>query len=236
MIRWHLPKATMTLVAVIAFVGVSSQRVSGQSWQSFEEPYKFDFGLAMGMAGYWGDLSSNMFSDPGLAASALFHYRFDARWLVRGSFTGAQLSGSNKNAENVVPAGMLEFSAGFYALDARAEFNLLNFGIGETYKQLSRCTPYLGLGLGAAMSRVNKESHVAMTIPMSFGVKYKISERVNLGAEWTFMKVFGDKVDGYENLTGVATDFLRHTDWVSTIQLYFTYEFGRRCVACNRHE
>ena len=135
-----------------------------------------------------------------------------------------------------MPAGELEFSAGFYALDARAEFNFLNFGIGETYKQLSRVTPYLGLGLGAAMSCVNKENNVALTLPMSFGVKYKISERVNLGAEWTFMKVFGDKVDGYENLTGIKTDFLRHTDWVSTIQLYFTYEFGRRCVACNRHE
>ena len=236
MIRWHLPKATMTLVAVIAFVGVSSQRVSGQSWQSFEEPYKFDFGLAMGMAGYWGDLSSNMFSDPGLAASALFHYRFDARWLVRGSFTGAQLSGSNKNAENVVPAGMLEFSAGFYALDARAEFNFLNFGIGETYKQLSRCTPYLGLGLGAAMSRVNKESHVAMTIPMSFGVKYKISERVNLGAEWTFMKVFGDKVDVHDNRTGVASDLRPHRGGVPIIRFFSIKEFGRSFVICLRHE
>lgn len=228
--------ALMAALAVVMLAVALPQRVNAQSWQSFEEPYKFDFGLAMGMAGYWGDLSSNMFSDPGLAASALFHYRFDARWLIRGSFTGAQLNGSNKKAENVVPAGELEFSGGFYALDARAEFNFLNFGMGETYKQLSRITPYLGLGLGAAMSSVNKENHVAMTIPMSFGVKYKISERVNLGAEWTFMKVFGDKVDGYENLTGINTDFLRNTDWVSTIQLYFTYEFGRRCVACNRHE
>ncbi len=237
----HIIRRTSSRVAVSALVAVIAlfampQRTYAQSWQSFEEPYKFDFGLAMGMAGYWGDLSSNMFADPGLAASALFHYRFDARWLIRGSFTGAQLNGSNKNAENIVPAGELEFSAGFYALDARAEFNFLNFGIGETYKQLSRVTPYLGLGLGAAMSCVNKENNVALTLPMSFGVKYKISERVNLGAEWTFMKVFGDKVDGYENLTGIKTDFLRHTDWVSTIQLYFTYEFGRRCVACNRHE
>lgn len=231
-----LSKAFLALLAVAMMVMALPQRLAAQSWQSVEEPYKFDFGLAMGMSGYWGDLSSNMFADPGLAASAMFHYRFDARWLLRGSFLGTQLNGTNKTADNIVPAGILEFSGGFYALDARAEFNFLNFGIGETYKQLSRCTPYLGLGLGASMSRVNKESHVAMTIPMAFGVKYKITERVNLGAEWTVMKVFGDKVDGYENLTGINTDFLRSTDWVSTIQIYFTYEFGRRCVACNRHE
>lgn len=100
--------ALMAALAAVMLAVALPQRVNAQSWQSFEEPYKFDFGLAMGMAGYWGDLSSNMFSDPGLAASALFHYRFDARWLIRGSFTGAQLNGSNKKAENVVPAGELE--------------------------------------------------------------------------------------------------------------------------------
>lgn len=224
--------ALMTLLCAICVPAASAQ----DNAQSVEEPYKFDIGLAMGMAGYWGDLSSNMFSNPGLAASLLFHYRFDTRWLLRGSFTGASLSGDNKKADNVYPGGEYEFSAGYYALDARAEFNFFNYGIGETYKRLKRWTPYLGLGLGASMSVVDKKSHVAFAIPMSLGVRFKASQRVNLGAEWTFVKVFGDKVDGYSGLTGIGTDFIRHTDWVSTIQLYFTYEFGRRCVACNRKD
>lgn len=231
----YLP--TRHCLLVTAFLIALWSPVSAQnSAQSIEEPYKFDFGLAMGMAGYWGDLSSNMFDNPGIAASALFHYRFDTRWLIRASFTGATLSGNNKKASNVYPGGEYEFSAGYYSLDARAEFNFFNFGIGETYKRLKRWTPYLGLGVGGALSIVDGKTYFAPTIPMAAGVRFKVNERLNLGAEWTFVKVFGDKVDGYSGLTGINTDFIRHTDWVSTIQIFFTYEFGRRCVACNRHD
>lgn len=224
------------LLALAVWLGAALSVSAQNNAQSVEEPYKFDVGLAMGMAGYWGDMSSNMFQNPGIAATAMFHYRFDTRWLVRGSFTGASMSGDNKKAANVVPGGLYEFDGGFYALDARAEFNFFSFGIGETYKRLKRWTPYLALGLGAAMSSVNSSTSFAMTIPMAVGARFKVSERVNLGAEWSVMKVFGDKVDGYSDLTGVKTDFIRHTDWLSTIQIYFTYEFGRRCTACNRHD
>ena len=224
------------LLALALWLGAAGALHAQNNAQSVEEPYKFDLGLAMGMAGYWGDLSGNMFQNPGIAATAMFHYRFDTRWLIRGSFTGASLSGSNKKVANVVPIGTVEFDGGFYALDARAEFNFFSFGMGETYKRLKRWTPYLALGIGGSLSAANSSTHFAMTIPMAFGARYKVSERVNLGAEWTFMKVFGDKVDGFSDLTGVHTDFLRSTDWVSTIQVYFTYEFGRRCTACNRHD
>ena len=235
MLPRHISLRTL-LIAPALWLGAVLPASGQNNAQSVEEPYKFDIGLAMGMAGYWGDLSSNMFQNPGIAATAIFHYRFDTRWLVRASFTGASMSGSNKKADNAYPGGLYEFSGGIYALDARAEFNFFSFGIGETYKRLKRWTPYLGLGLGAAMSSVNSSTNFALTIPMAVGARYKVSERVNLGAEWSVMKVFGDKVDGYTDLTGVKTDFIRHTDWVSTIQIYFTYEFGRRCTACNRHD
>lgn len=232
----HLTSLRCLIMGLLVCFAAGTPVSAQNNAQSVEEPYKFDIGLAMGMSGYWGDLSSNMFQNPGIAATAMFHYRFDTRWLIRGSLTGASLSGSNKKAANMLPGGMYDFNGGFYALDARAEFNFFSFGIGETYKRLKRWTPYLGVGLGAAMSSVNKSTNFAMTIPMAAGVRFKVSERVNLGAEWTFMKVFGDKVDGYSDLTGIKTDFIRHTDWVSTIQIYFTYEFGRRCTACNRHD
>ncbi|MCM1336745.1 MAG: porin family protein [Candidatus Amulumruptor caecigallinarius] len=232
----HLSSLRLLLTATALWLCTALPARAQNNAQSVEEPYKFDLGLAMGMSGYWGDLSNNMFQNPGIAATAMFHYRFDTRWLIRGSFTGASLSGNNKKADNVLPGGMYEFDGGFYALDARAEFNFFSFGMGETYKRLKRWTPYLAVGLGGAMSSVDSSTSFAMTIPMAFGARYKVSERVNLGAEWSFMKVFGDKVDGHSDLTGVKTDFIRSTDWVSTIQIYFTYEFGRRCTACNRHD
>lgn len=215
---------------------VSLCAYSQRNAQSVNEPYKYDLGLALGMSGYWGDLNSNLFNSPGVAATAMFHYRLDTRWLVRGSFTGASISGNNKKEKNVLPGGFYEFDAGFYALDARAEFNFFSYGIGETYKHLKTWTPYLALGAGAGMSTVNSKSYFSMTLPMSFGVKYKLKERVNVGAEWTFMKAFGDRLDGYSDLTGIKTDFIRSSDWVSTLQLYFTYEFGKRCETCNRND
>jgi len=70
---------------------------------------------------------------------------------------------------------------------------------------------------------------------VGIGVKYKVSQRMNLSAEFTMTKAFGDKVDGknLSDLNQIKTDFYKNTDWYSRLTIGFTYEFGERCTTCH---
>lgn len=212
-------------------------RAFAQTQESVEE-YKFDIGAGIGMSGYLGDANeSNMFAHPGVAFNATFRYLINSRWAIRGMLTGVSLSGSTADMDNVLPEGKVyDFKSSVYDLGARAEFNFFNYGIGETYKRLTRISPYLSLGLGVAMASSGGDTSVAMSLPMGFGVKYKLHPRLNLGLEFSMTKVFGDKVDSSEltDLYQIKSSFLKNTDWYSSLMFTVTYEFGKRCVTCHR--
>jgi len=202
-----------------------------------ENLYKFDLGASLGMSGYLGDANtSSLLKHPGFVGEGSFRYIANARWAIRATLGVLTLSGDTEDMTNVNPGGAhYSFSSTVYDLGGRVEFNFLPYGIGETYKKLSRISPYLTLGAGACMSSSGGETSVAPTLIMGAGVKYKLSPRLNLLAEFTMTKAFGDKVDGPDlnDLTGIKTDFFKNTDWYSRLTIGFSYEFGERCTTCH---
>lgn len=198
-------------------------------------PYKFDLGAAVGMSGYIGDASSNPFKHPGFEGELSFRYLPDTRWAIRGVLSTLGLKGNTADMANVLPEGRtFSFTSQVYDLSARAEFNFFPYGIGETYKRLRRWTPYLVLGVGVALSSSGGKTSVAPTLPMGLGLKFKVSERVNLGLEWTMTKAFGDHMDGtLADLDGIKTQFYRNTDWYQRIGVGVSFEFGKRCETCH---
>lgn len=198
--------------------------------------YKWDAGIALGMSGYLGEAnSSNIFASPGFAATASMRYLVNTRWAFRGALTAASLKGNSARMDNVLPGGATyTFSSSVYDLGLRAEFNFFNYGIGETYRHLYRWTPYITAGAGVTVARSAGASDVAASIPVGVGLKYKLQPRVNLNLEWSTTKVLGDKVDGpvLDDLYGIRSSFIKNTDWVSTITIGISYEFGSRCESC----
>jgi hypothetical protein len=207
---------------------------------SQEARYKWDIGVGAGMSGYIGDANSGFpFRHPGAAAQLFARYNFDSRWALRAQAGLSSLSGNTADMDNVLPdAAQYSFKSTLYDLSVRGEFNFFPYGIGETYKRLRRWTPVLSIGLGAVMSSVDGKNFTAMEIPLGLGVKYKASPRLNLALEWTMTKALGDHLDG-ENLSDlykIKSSFLKNTDWYSTICVSVTYDFGERCVVCNRKD
>lgn len=202
------------------------------------ETYRFDLGAGIGMSGYLGDANeSNLLAHPGLGGNVSFRYLMNTRFALRGLVNVVSLSGSTADMDNVLPgAAIYDFKSTVYDLQARGEFNFFSYGIGETYKQLSRITPYLALGLGVSLASCDGQSFTAMTIPMAIGVKYKIRPRLNLSLEFAMTKVLGDHADGADlsDLYLIKSSFIKNTDWYSTILLSISYEFGQRCVECHR--
>lgn len=227
-----MKKTLCIILILLASLGFGSQIAAAQM-----APYKFDFGLGIGMSGYIGDAnSSNPFRHPGFTADIRSAYLIDTRWQIRALLSTMGLSGNTKDISNVLPADeQYSFTSQVFDLSVRGEFNFFPYGIGETYKRLRRWTPYLAVGVGFSMALSDGNVAVAPSIPMAFGFRYKLKERLNLFAEFSMTKVFSDHVDSADmaDLNHIKTDFYKNTDWFSRIAVGFTYEFGKRCETCH---
>lgn len=201
-----------------------------------ETPYKFSAGITAGMSGYLGDASTNLLKHPGFTASGIFAYQYDSRWNFGGRLGIQTLSGDTSGMDNVLPGGATyTFKSLVYDLEGHVEFNFFSYGIGETYKKLKRWSPYLTLGVGLCMARCDGYTAWAPTLPMGFGVRYKVNERWNLNASFEMVKAFGDHIDGQalSDLHHIKSSFVKNNDWYSRFQIGVTYEFGRRCETCH---
>ena len=75
-------------------------------------------------------------------------------------------------------------------------------------------------------------------IPIGGGVKFKVNPRLNLGVEFLMNKTFSDKLDSNDLSDPylIKSSFAKNTDWYSTLTFTVTYEFSKRCRACNYKE
>lgn len=201
------------------------------------EPYRFDAGIQAGMSGYLGDANtSSIFHRPGFSAAVTGRYRFNARMALKLQAGAAGLRGNSADFDNQLPMGEnFSFRSTVYDLTLRYEFNFLPYGTGPSYKQLRRVSPYLTAGAGVTIADTDGVTTAAPCIPLGFGVKYKISPRLNLTGEFTMTKVLSDRIDGaaLKDPYGIKSSVLKNTDWYSNIAISITYEFGERCEDCN---
>ena len=199
------------------------------------QDYRYEIGAALGTSGYLGDVNrGNFLRNPGVSGVGVFRFIKDYRWAFKGSLSVATISGDSKNESYAFAGGeSYSFSSTLVDMGGQVEFNFFNFGIGSKYKNLKRLTPYLTLGIGATMASCSGSTAFAMNLPMGVGVKYKLKERLNMGAEFTMRKCFGDKIDGLSDLNSIKSSFAKNTDWYSLIQVSVTWEFGKRCRVCH---
>lgn len=205
-----------------------------------QEDYRFDAGGGIGMTGYLGDANmSNLWTNPGFDGMLLFRYLRSPRIAFKTGFYIGTLSGNTEDMTDVLPdAAQFKFSTTFFELSEMFEFNFLNYGIGERYRNLKRFSPYITAGLGATMWTSGGYLGAAFTLPFGVGAKFKLTQRLNLGLEFLMKKVFSDKLDGKElsDPHQIKSGFAKNTDWYSTLSVTLSYEFSKRCATCNYKE
>jgi len=202
--------------------------------QAYAQEYRYEIGGAVGVSGYLGDANNgNFLKKPGYVVGGMFRYIINSRMALKANLLTASISGNSANIGNVYPEGVAyKFSSQLYDLGAQFEFNFLNYGIGSKYLKLKRISPYLTLGAGFTMASGDGEGFT-MNVPMGVGVKYKISERFNLGVEFTMRMSLSDKLDGLKDLNGINSGFAKNKDWYSFTMVSITYEFSKRCRTCH---
>lgn len=220
---------TVLLIAAFALFQANAQ-----------EDYRFAIGGGIGMTGYLGDANtSNLWLRPGWDVEVLFRYHLNPRWDFKTNLFAGSLGGDSSKMTNVFPGGnTYKFSTTFYEAGEMAEFHFLSYGIGESYRHLKRVSPYITAGAGLTMWHADDKTGAALNIPLGVGVKYKLTERLDLGLEFLMKKTFTDRLDGnsLKDPYGIKSSFMKNTDWYSTMTLTVSYDFSRRCATCNYKE
>ncbi|MDO4958843.1 MAG: DUF6089 family protein [Prevotellaceae bacterium] len=153
-----------------------------------------------------------------------------------------------------------EFKNTLVDFNALYEYNFFPYGTGRDYRGAKRLTPYLGIGLGFTFvnsangtvdlsnAPVNGSPNMfgspkmdgssgvfTANLPIAFGVKYKLAERVNLTMEWMVHFTLSDKLDGVKDPYRVeSSGIFKNTDCYSNLQVSLTYSFWEKCRTCHK--
>ena len=200
--------------------------------------YRYEVGVGVGMTGYLGDYNGSL--TRGLQPSASFMGRYNINpWMaLRLGIGYGKLKGSSRNVDTWYPETSereYSFNNSLYDLSLVYEYNFLPYGTGRDYRGAKRITPFVLGGLGLGMAKTTGKTRAAMTLPLGIGVKYKMSERVNLGLEWAVNFTTSDWLDGVEDPYYIkSSGMFKNTDAFHRLQLSLSYSFSPKCLNCNK--
>ncbi len=185
---------------------LSAQGVFAQYQSTVQEG---EFGVSFGAAHYFGDLNTNAkLNRPKPAVGIFFRKQFSNYIGLRVSAHYAQLGYADKYASNDFQRRRnLSFNTNIWELALQGDFNFFKFVQGDPY---ARFTPYLTLGAGVFsydpyaylygqkvyLRPLGTEGQgyadypdrkpygtMSFCVPFGLGVKYNLTDRVNIGFE-----------------------------------------------------
>ncbi len=200
----------------------------------------FEAGVLVGGSNYLGELSANSsrfyLKETNLAAGAFIKYNLNHLAALRLHLNYAAVSGADVNSGNTeIINRNLSFQSNIYEVGLIGEFNILGY---EPYNYVSPFSPYL-FG-GVAFFRFNPQAELdqqlfdlqplgtegqglpdfperspynltQIAVPFGIGLKYTLSESLNIGFEIGARKLFTDYLDDV-SLTYPGTEAFNAND------------------------
>ena len=204
--------------------------------------YKFEIGGMAGGSFYMGDANkTTLFKRINSGAGIVFRYNANFRIAYKANLSWAGVSGSTERLDNVFPDNaQASFKRNLFELGGQFEFNFFPYSDKFAYLNTKRFTPYVLVGLGATIAPGSGNTFISPNIPIGVGIKYKVKNRINVGGEFTFRKLFGDGLDVtddsnriLDNPYGIGGSVFKNKDWYSLLMFSVTYDFGLRNCQCN---
>lgn len=201
-----------------------------------EPEYKMEVGAGIGLMNYLGDYNGSLLKQMQPMGGLVAKYKMNPRMAWAATLSYGQLKGKAGNSNTWYPEDIsvpADFSTKLIDFNVKYEYNFWPFGTGREYYGAQPLTPFISLGGGLAFANGDK-SVVAFQVPVGFGVKYKLMDRLNLTAEWLMHISGSDKLDGIRDPYGIkSSDLFKNTDCFTTLQLSLTYEFMEKCKTCH---
>ncbi len=205
--------------------------------------YRMEIGAGLGAHFGINDTNYGFFGQIGVGGGVLWRYVFNPRNALKAQLGYAMTKGNTQGVEDFQPAAPLtpstdrlqyKFSGGLVNVDVLYELHFLPYGYRAGYQGYKRLVPYLQLGIGGVYSTAGKA--FAPEIPLGFGLKYKLAERLNLGFDWQIHFTTSDKLDGLEAPQGIKSEGFKNKDYYHTAYITLTYSFAPRCKTCNKDD
>ncbi len=204
-----------------------------------DDGYLMELGLGGGGSFYMGDANNRLYRDTNGMFSFMARYNVNSRFALKGSLSAAGITGSSKNAFGVIPGDEIRFSRTVYDFGVQVEWGFCGYGL-QDWNDCHRLAPYGLLGIGMTFAPEPVSNDFAANFPIGLGVKYKLSERVNIGLEWTMRFTTSDRLDVTQTYdTSLENPFLikgkgiKNKDSYSFTMLYVTFDVFRRPCNCN---
>ncbi len=231
--KYHSNKRKVHTFLLI-FIILLSQKISAQE-------YEYEIGGTIGTSFYMGDANkSKLYQNPHLTTGVLLRYNKNFRWAYKGNLLIGGVSGDTRKSGNVFPKGEdVSFSRTFVELGGQVEYNFFHYSDKYQYLGTRRFSPYLFTGLGMTYGSGDK-SFFGVNLPLGIGLKYKWKDRLNVGFEFSFRKLFGDSFDvtsnnkdlSLDNPYDIKSSFFKNKDWYVLTMFSVTWDFGIRTKSC----
>ena len=223
-------KLFLTIIGCLAIIGQLKAQDDPQ--------YRMEIGAGFGMVSYEGDFNGNVFGNMQPMGGVVGRYNFDPYKTLRLSATYGKLKGSSKDVKTYYPdyeSQPYEFNNSLVDVNLVFEYNFWPYGTGRDYRGAKRLTPYIYGGLGATSVSGGSKSVFTANVPIGIGVKYKMTERLNLGVDWGVHFSLSDELDGVKDPYQVkSSGAFKNTDCYSMLQVSLTYSFKAKCRTCNK--
>ena len=204
-----------------------------------DDGYLFEVGLGGGGNFYMGDANDRLYRNTNGVASVVARYNVNPRFSLKSGFSAAGISGSSANAFGVLPGDEIIFSRTVYDFGLQIEWGFCAYGM-TNWSGSHRVAPYGLLGMGMTFAPKPAQNDFAANFPVGLGVRYKLSERVNIGLEWSMRFTTTDRLDvASETPTSLENPFLikgkgiKNKDSYSFTMLYVTFDVFKRPCHCN---
>lgn len=207
-----------------------------------DEGYLMEMGLGGGGSFYMGDANGRLYNNTNGVFSVLARYNVNPRFSLKANLSSAGISGSTENAYGTLPGDELIFSRTLYDFGVQMEWGFCGYGM-EGWNGNHRLAPYGLMGIGVTFAPEPEQNDFAANFPIGLGLRYKLSERVNIGLEWTMRFSTSDRLDVTRtDGTTLKDPFmikgkgLKNKDSYSFTMLYVTFDVFKRPCHCNEEE
>ena len=201
-----------------------------------ELEYALEVGGMAGGSFYLGDANySGFYKNLCPSGGAFARWNINPRMSVKFNALYAGIKGDIRSMDNKYPPLEVmeleksDFSNSAVDVSATYELHFWGFGTGAaTYKGNKRWCPYIQLGLGATYC--NKV--FTMNLPIGFGVKYKVKDRLNVGIDWAMHFSLSDELDGVQDPYKIESGLLKNKDSYCITSIYVSYDFCPKLRKC----
>ena len=206
----------------------------------YSQNLRHELGIYGGASYYMGDVNpAKLFYSIGPSFGGVYRFDLNARYALRFSGIFAKVSGSDSKSNNGYQltrnhsfnSKIIEFATMF-------EFNFFSYRPETRYEFIS---PYVTAGFGLAIMP-SEEGSIPLkpVLPFGIGLKYAITHRLGISAEWTYRKTFTDYLDQLptDNYTQIPSidnkqkSYLSSKDWYSFAGISLTYKFALGSIKC----